>query len=624
MDIVDEKMRRATDQLSDGGQRVVVLVLGMHRSGTSALTRVLSLLGADLPSTLVGANDSNQTGHWESRPVCELNDEVLASLGTSWREWTAIDPEWLSSPKAVEFSARAKAVVESEFNGSHLFVLKDPRISRLLPFWRLVFQDVGLALRVVFCVRHPAEVAQSLKARDGFDFSFGHLLWLRNNLDAERLSRGVVRTLVTYQDFLNDWSSSVSRISKDLGVVMPRSVRSAAHDVEEFLRPGLRHHSYKSGRLTDTPANKWFGEVWEILSGAEAGELDAEDFLRLDGISAEMAAVEPAFSHLVALSEYRRNETLRSKSNAEKASKELQETLERLAALESGSDKVAQEVSALKAELQAEREASAELRRQMSLLESEAGSRRTELAEVTSLLATTEEALSKAEAVAAEKSRQQLQEIADLQKQVKAEIEAAKAMEMARTEAQRQAQIAAEQLEYSRREIQQQQQQTEEFRARTAEQAIKSVSQLERLYATTSKKLDVRSSELSLLTTRLLQIETKYHAAGRRADALSVQLSEIATLAQLRDREIATLKAERKDLKRAVARKEWGVLGKLRAMLGPRAVATTPVDFDPWWYASYYGDVQASGLSPAAHFEKIGKAEGRMWNGKSAAASSET
>src|SRR5690606_30890898 len=108
--------------------------LGMHRSGTSAVTRIFSLLGCDLPANLMGANKTNEAGHWESVPICQLNDRLLESAGSCWHDWQAFNPGWLRSPKAQTFREEALSVLEQEFGNSRLFVLKDPRICRLVPF----------------------------------------------------------------------------------------------------------------------------------------------------------------------------------------------------------------------------------------------------------------------------------------------------------------------------------------------------------------------------------------------------------------------------------------------------------------------------------------------------------
>ncbi|VAW15575.1 hypothetical protein MNBD_ALPHA12-1015, partial [hydrothermal vent metagenome] len=78
--------------MDDEPQRTCILVLGMHRSGTSALTRVLSLAGATLPKRLLGSSDdSNPTGHWEPNILIEYHDKMLAELDSCWHDWRALN-----------------------------------------------------------------------------------------------------------------------------------------------------------------------------------------------------------------------------------------------------------------------------------------------------------------------------------------------------------------------------------------------------------------------------------------------------------------------------------------------------------------------------------------------------
>src|SRR5687768_6845936 len=99
--------RSTKSESPKSSQRVCILVLAMHRSGTSAFARVLSLLGCDLPKTLMQANKSNEAGHWESDPLRLLNDRILKSAGTKWDDWLEVHPGWLLSPKAAEFHEEA-------------------------------------------------------------------------------------------------------------------------------------------------------------------------------------------------------------------------------------------------------------------------------------------------------------------------------------------------------------------------------------------------------------------------------------------------------------------------------------------------------------------------------------
>ena len=74
-----------------------LLILGMHRSGTSALTRVLSLIGYALPKYVTGKSDGNVTGHWESALISELNESIFEELGLVWYSWGPFKLERLNT-----------------------------------------------------------------------------------------------------------------------------------------------------------------------------------------------------------------------------------------------------------------------------------------------------------------------------------------------------------------------------------------------------------------------------------------------------------------------------------------------------------------------------------------------
>jgi len=149
-------------------KRTAVLVVAMHRSGTSALSRTLNLLGCESSPNLMGADEYNESGYWESRPIYELNEKILSSGGGGWAEWMEFNPNWFRSSAMDRFRERAVACIEAEFGKSNLFVIKDPRLSLLMPFWRSVFESMDIEPVVIHTLRNPIEVAQSLERRNEF------------------------------------------------------------------------------------------------------------------------------------------------------------------------------------------------------------------------------------------------------------------------------------------------------------------------------------------------------------------------------------------------------------------------------------------------------------------------
>src|SRR5262245_44014369 len=187
------------------GLRTAVLVLGMHRSGTSALARLVNFLGAALPRHLMPANEANPRGYWESKPLVGLHDELLEASDSAWDDWRALGSRWKESDAANRFSARIRLMIDEEYGNAPLFVMKDPSVCRTLPYWMSILEKSGFRTAPLIIVRNPLEVAESLRERDGISFEKAMLLWLRHTLDAEYETRHLQRNIVTYDALLEDW-----------------------------------------------------------------------------------------------------------------------------------------------------------------------------------------------------------------------------------------------------------------------------------------------------------------------------------------------------------------------------------------------------------------------------------
>ena len=288
-----------------GKEKIAILVAGMHRSGTSLLTRVLNISGCDLPATLLEANPTNETGHWESRKIVFLNDEILASAGSSWRDWNPFNPQWYASPVAGRFCRRAQEALVDEFGDSPFFVLKDPRICRLLPFWIEAVRAYGAEPMIVSPIRNPLDVAASLEKRDGIAPSIGHLLWLRHVLDAEKDTRGMKRAWLLYNALLSEPYAMVDAIGDALGVSWPRSTSVDARiELDEFVCPSIRHHWSSDAQLLEDPRlSHWIKSTFDIFNRWCGRDVHDEDVEELDRVRSAFDAALPAFSYALASSD---------------------------------------------------------------------------------------------------------------------------------------------------------------------------------------------------------------------------------------------------------------------------------------------------------------------------------
>ncbi len=244
--------------------RTAVVVLGMHRSGTSALARLVNFLGAALPRHLVPADQSNPRGHWESKPLIALHDELLAALDSSWDDWRSPGARWKESDAASRFSGRIRLAIDEEYGNAPLFVVKDPRLCRTLPYWMSILEKSGIRTAPLIIVRNPLEVAESLRVRNDISFEKAMLLWLRHTLDAEHETRHLQRNIVTFDALLEDWKLLAVQSGARLGITWPR--QPALPDVREFLDNELHNHRATQAELeAHTEVPHWVKAAYRAL-----------------------------------------------------------------------------------------------------------------------------------------------------------------------------------------------------------------------------------------------------------------------------------------------------------------------------------------------------------------------
>jgi glycosyltransferase involved in cell wall biosynthesis len=271
----ESRETRADPAREAAGATSAIVVAGMHRSGTSAITRALALCGLELPRRLIRADKSNERGYWESEPVTACNEALLAEIGSAWDDAAASHPRVGGHDRAAVESI--KAALTREFSLDRDFVIKDPRISILAAPWRAAIDELGLEARFIIMVRNPLEVAESLRRRDAFPTEKSTLVWLAHLLAAERDSRGAPRVFVSYDDLLQDWRRCFARIESALDIRLPAWNDAAAAEIDAFLSPEQRHHAADRSALdrrSDLPP--WIAPAyeWALDAASTDGEPD--------------------------------------------------------------------------------------------------------------------------------------------------------------------------------------------------------------------------------------------------------------------------------------------------------------------------------------------------------------
>ncbi|MGH6995466.1 MAG: sulfotransferase family protein, partial [Stellaceae bacterium] len=281
-------------------ERRAVFVLGMHRSGTSAVTRVLNLLGVELGQGLMTASPDNERGYWENLTIVQEHHQLLEALGSSWDDLRALPADWMKNPAAVSAAHRLRAIVEREFSAAPLWGLKDPRLCRLLPLWLPLLRSMRMTPHFVLVLRHPAEVAASLAKRDRKSRAAAALLWLRHMLEAERATRGLPRTIVNFADLIENprnWSAEFRRVAAECGLDWSNDYQAVDAAVGAFLSPDLRHHQTVAKSGADD-FGAWVQAVYDALRAphCQTAECDrvAAEIERADQVWGRLAGASAA------------------------------------------------------------------------------------------------------------------------------------------------------------------------------------------------------------------------------------------------------------------------------------------------------------------------------------------
>ncbi len=231
--------------------RQVLCILGMHRSGTSLVTRLLNLLGVYLgpEEHLIKPGYDNPKGFWEHQLLTDLNEEILREFGGNHLEPPQFPEGWESSPKLAGLRARARAVIKSGLGDADIWGWKDPRACLTLPFWQRLLPP----MKYVICLRNPVDVASSVEARNHLSFERAVNLWLTHVTSALKYTVGQPRLFVFYEDIMEDWREEFRHLAQFLGNPGDAEQPDIQTVVEEFIDAELQHYHATMVDAVDEP-----------------------------------------------------------------------------------------------------------------------------------------------------------------------------------------------------------------------------------------------------------------------------------------------------------------------------------------------------------------------------------
>lgn len=219
-----------------------LLVVGAHRSGTSAVTGALGALGFTTPAIhdRMEWSQSNPE-HWESLSLTLFDEEILNRLGGSWDGPPDMTTGWDRRPEVGDLPD-PNAILCSTFPTGPA-VWKDPRICLLLAYWR---RALVAPLAAVLIWRHPLAVARSLRQRDRIPLTDGLALWERYNREAIMGLRGVDTYVVAYESMMGDPKAAITDMAGWLGSLDQFRRLAGEWKVDEaaaMLDGGLTHQT---------------------------------------------------------------------------------------------------------------------------------------------------------------------------------------------------------------------------------------------------------------------------------------------------------------------------------------------------------------------------------------------
>jgi len=251
-------------------RQTVVLILGMHRSGTSLLSGLINALGVSVGESLHPADIHNPAGYFEDRECVDIQERMLRALGQPWSEENGMLPFpslWWRQPEMRALVGELEAWIDRRRQtAGFIWALKDPRTTRFIPLWQELLQIRGLNPRYVLAVRDPIEVVASEVMRNNVPPKRVYRTWLRYNMEALLHAGPDLAGIFVYGEWFTDGLTQLRRLAATL------DVRADDEELAATLVTVLRGDLYRSGGREEPVAPAWAAYLFDRLKGLSRGE----------------------------------------------------------------------------------------------------------------------------------------------------------------------------------------------------------------------------------------------------------------------------------------------------------------------------------------------------------------
>lgn len=300
--------------MSDVMQKRVFVVLGMARTGTSAISRALKVFGINLGDALtVGNEDWNPTGFWEDKDIVYgVNGRLFSRLGFAPYGLLTIASEQQTGSAVEDIHQYATETLQKRFQVSNCFGFKDPSTIKLLPFWRKVFSGLKLQDDYVIALRNPLAAARSYQKLTGCELELCLLLWCAHLFQAVEGTENVRRLVVSYDLLLQNPRQQLQRMTNAFNLGLADH-QEEEHYAEKFLDQKLNRFQASHDELSSHESLRvasLCNDIYECLLKVASDEwsFDSAEFIaRWQEVKNEYAKFYPLYCYLDQLLKERRS-----------------------------------------------------------------------------------------------------------------------------------------------------------------------------------------------------------------------------------------------------------------------------------------------------------------------------
>lgn len=244
-----------------------ICILGMHRSGTSVISRIINLLGFYLgeDSNLMKGNTDNPGGFWERNDIVDFHEKIMAQFKMKWDTPISLPANWTFLDEIKPFKEELTELVLQNFSNHKAWAWKDPRTSLLLTLWKEVLDDLDISFFCLVSIRNPLDVAKSLEKRNGYshDKSFG--IWFNYNINILYEILSIPHVILYYDQLLNDWKTEIERCMPLLKIDISCVDEKLSGMINDFINPDFRHSFSSMNELVECGAPFPVIELYELL-----------------------------------------------------------------------------------------------------------------------------------------------------------------------------------------------------------------------------------------------------------------------------------------------------------------------------------------------------------------------